>query len=82
MTSNALVDGASVWQKRAELKPHYRDGLSVRLDHVGEDGKNERIHVSNEDDYMWGSRRTKAAAWTLEVPEGPHGGPDKHAQLI
>ena len=32
MTSSAPADAAAVWQKRAELKPHYRDGLSASAD--------------------------------------------------
>ena len=64
---------------------HYRDGLSVRFDHaVGADGKPERIHISNEDDWMWGVRRTKAAVWTLEEPAVLSNGREQHivAQLI
>ena len=64
---------------------HYRDGLSVRFDHaVGADGKPERIHISNEDDWMWGVRRTKAAVWTLEDPAVLSNGREQHivAQLI
>jgi hypothetical protein len=68
------------------LGAHYRDGLSVRFDHaVGEDGRPERIHISNEDDWMWGHRRTKASAWTLEDPSaGPINGREQHvvSQLI
>ena len=53
---------------------HYRDGLSVVFDHaVGADGKPERIHISNEDDWMWGVRKTKAATWSLELPPPPPG---------
>jgi hypothetical protein len=53
---------------------HYRDGLSVIFDHtVGTDGKPERIHISNEDDWMWGVRKTKAATWSLEPPPAPTG---------
>jgi len=51
------------------LGVHYRDGLSVRFDHtLGADGKAERIHIANEDDWMWGTRSTKPANWDLSNP--------------
>ena len=50
------------------LGVHARDGISVVFDHtVGADGRPERIHISNEDEWMWGARRTKAASWNLQV---------------
>jgi len=57
----------------------------VRFDHtVGEDGKPERIHISNEDDWMWGLRRTKPSIWTLNDPSVTAGGREQHiiSQLI
>ena len=54
------------------LGVHPRDGISVVFDHtVGADGRPERIHISNEDEWMWGVRRTKAASWKLEPPQPP-----------
>ena len=45
---------------------HYLNGISVRFDHaVGADGKPERIHISNEDDWAWGKKQIKPATWTL-----------------
>jgi len=48
------------------LGVHYRDGLSVRFeDTVDAEGKPERIHITNDDDWAWGLRQTKAATLTL-----------------
>lgn len=38
---------------------------------AGADGKPEKIHISNEDDWMWGVRRTKAATWSLKPTTAP-----------
>ena len=56
-------------------------GLSVRFDHTVDQvtGKPECIHISNEDDWMWGVRRTKAAAWSLEDSTVPPGAAPLHA---
>ena len=48
---------------------HYQHGISVRFDNtVGADGKPERIHITNDDDWAWGKRQTKPATWTLGDP--------------
>jgi hypothetical protein len=52
------------------LGVHYAKGLSVRFEHTVDEatGKAETIHISNEDDWIWGMRRTKTASWSLEDP--------------
>ena len=65
------------------LGVHYRDGLSVVFNHtVGADGRPEKIHIANEDDWMWGTRRTKAAAWSLDVPPPPGREPPRHVSFL
>ena len=36
---------------------------------LGADGRPERIFIGDEDDWMWGVRRTKAASWKLFAPQ-------------
>ena len=52
------------------LGVHYSKGLSVRFEHTVDEatGKAECIHIGDEDEWMWGVRRTKAATWSLEDP--------------
>jgi hypothetical protein len=67
------------------LGVHWRDGLSVVFDHtLGADGKPEKIHIANEDDWAWGGRRTKSASWRLDPQIAMVNGREQHvlAMLI
>ena len=61
---------------------HQRDGLSVVFDNAFDaDGKPERIHIANEDDWMWGIRRTKPTAIKLE-PQMPAAANGREQHMI